>query len=59
MESPTPKDMLNPEHVTSLPRKKSRTTFRSHVINLEEDEERTCSSEIGGGGGKKLYVTTT
>jgi hypothetical protein len=24
-----------------------------------EDEERTCSDEIGGGGGEELYVITT
>jgi hypothetical protein len=44
--------------VTSPPRKKSRTTFRSHV-DLKEDEERTCSDETRGRGGKKLDATIT
>jgi hypothetical protein len=58
MKSPTLRDRLDHEHVTSPLRNKSITTFKSHV-DLEEDEERTCSNEIGGGGGKKLYATTT
>jgi hypothetical protein len=39
IEPPTPKDMLNIKPITSPPRKKYKTTFRSHVIDLEEDEE--------------------
>jgi hypothetical protein len=42
-----------------LLRKKSRTTFGSLVVDLKEDEEWTCSDEIGVGGGEKLYATTT
>jgi hypothetical protein len=51
--------MLSLEPITSPQRKKSMTTFRSLVNDLEEDEERTCSYENRGGGGKKLNATTT
>ncbi len=51
---PTPRDRLSHELVTLLPWKKSKTTSRSRVNDLEEDEERTYSNEIGGRGGKKL-----
>jgi hypothetical protein len=56
--SPTLKDKLSPELVTSLPRKKFRTFFGSQVVDLEEDEERTCLDEIEGGGGEKLKTMT-
>jgi hypothetical protein len=55
----TSRDKLSPELVTSPPRKKFKTTFGSHVVDLKEDEEQTCSNEIGGGRGEKLYATTT
>ncbi len=59
IELPTPSDKLSLELVTSPLKKKSITTFRSQVVDLEEDEERTCSNEIGDGGGKELHATTT
>jgi hypothetical protein len=42
---PTPRDKLSLELVTSPSKKKSIITFKSHVVDLEEDEERTCSNE--------------
>jgi hypothetical protein len=36
---PTPWDRLNLELVTSPPKKKSITTFRSQVVDAKEDEE--------------------
>ncbi len=51
---PTLNDKLSRELVTSPPRKKSITTFRSQVIDLEEDEEQTCLDEMGGGDAKKI-----
>jgi hypothetical protein len=33
------KDNLSPEPFTSPPKKKSKTTFKSQVVDLEEDEE--------------------
>jgi hypothetical protein len=51
---PTPRDRLNLEHVTSPLRNKSRISFESQVVDLEEDEKRTCSNEIVGGGGEEL-----
>jgi hypothetical protein len=51
--------MLSPKLVTSPPKKKSIINFRSQVIDLEEDEEQTCSNEMGGGGGKKFQTITT
>jgi hypothetical protein len=44
--------MLSLKLVISPIRKKSRTTFRSPINDLEEDEEQSCSDEIGGRGGK-------
>jgi hypothetical protein len=38
-KSPTPQDKLSFELITSPPRKKSRTTSRSQIVDLEEDEE--------------------
>jgi hypothetical protein len=49
---PTPRDRLSRKPITSPLRKKSRTTFRSPIVDLEEDGEQTCSNEIGGGGGE-------
>jgi hypothetical protein len=46
--------MLNPEHVTSQLRKKSRTTFGSSINDSKEDEEQTCSNETRGRGGENL-----
>ncbi len=34
-------------------------TFGSLVNDSKEDEERTCSNEIGGKGGEELDATTT
>jgi hypothetical protein len=34
------------------------TTFISLVNDSKEDEERTCSNEIGGGKGEKLNAIT-
>jgi hypothetical protein len=42
--------MLNLEPITSPLRKKFRTTFKSQVVDLEDDEDRTCLDEMGGGG---------
>jgi hypothetical protein len=56
---PTLKDRLSIELGTSPPRKKSKITFRSPTNDLEEDEERTCSDEIGGRGKEELDATTT
>jgi hypothetical protein len=58
IEPPTPKDMLSLEPVTSPPRKKSKTTFGSMVNGSKEDEEQTCSNEIGGKRGEEINVTT-
>jgi hypothetical protein len=46
--------MLSHEPITSPLRKKSRTTFRLHVVDSEEDEDQTFSYDIKGGGGKEL-----
>jgi len=51
IKPPTLKDRLNPKPITPPLMKKSMTTFISLVNDLEEDEERTCSNEIGGGRG--------
>jgi hypothetical protein len=59
IQLPTPRDRLSPEHVTSPPRKKSITTFRSSINDLEKDEKQTCSNEIGGGGGEELNAKAT
>jgi hypothetical protein len=59
IEPPTPRDKLSPKPIISPPRKKCKTTFRSHVNDLEEDEEQTCSNDIGGKGGKELDATPT
>lgn len=56
---PTSRDKWSPKLVTSPLRKKSRTIFGSLVNDLEEDEEQTCSNEIGGRGGEKFDATTT
>jgi urease alpha subunit len=56
---PTPRDMLSSEPITSPPRKKSRTTFKSLVVDSEEDDERIYSDEIRGGGGKEFDAITT
>jgi hypothetical protein len=40
MQKPlTPRDMLSLQPITSPPRKKSKTTFKSLVVDSEEDEE--------------------
>jgi hypothetical protein len=57
IESPTPRDRLSPKLVTSPPRKKYKIIFMSQVIDLEEDEERTCLD--GMGGGEKFQTTIT
>jgi hypothetical protein len=51
--------MLNLEHVASPPRKKSTNTSKVQIVDLEEDEEKTCSYEMGGGDGEKVQTTTT
>ncbi len=51
---PTLRDRLSPEPVTLPLRKKSKTTFGSPINESKEDEEQTCSNEIGGGGGEEL-----
>jgi hypothetical protein len=51
--------MLSLESVTSSPRKKSRTTFGSLIIDSKEDEEQTYSNEIGGGAREELNAITT
>jgi hypothetical protein len=56
---PTPRDRLSLKLVTSPPRKKSKTTFRSPIKDSKEDEEQTYSDEIRGGRGEELNVTTT
>ncbi len=52
------RDKLSPEPITLSPRKKSRTTFGSLVIDSKEGEEWTYSNEIEGGGGEELNATT-
>jgi hypothetical protein len=54
----TPRDILNPELVTSPPRKKSITISKVQIVDSEEDEEITCLDEIGGGDGEEFYATT-
>jgi hypothetical protein len=56
IEPPTPRDMLSPKPITSPIRKKYKTTFRSPIIDLKEDEERTCLDGVGGGGGKEFQT---
>lgn len=56
-KSLTPWARLSPKHITSPPKKKFKTTFMSQVVDLEEDEEQTCSHKMGGGDGKKLQAT--
>jgi hypothetical protein len=58
-KSPTPRDRLSLELLTSPPRNKSRITFKSLVADLKEDEKQTYLNEIGGGGGKKLNAIST
>jgi hypothetical protein len=57
IKPPTLKDMLGCKSITSPPKNKFITTFMSHVIDLEEDEEQTYSDGMGGGGGKKVQTT--
>ncbi len=56
--TPYTKEQVKPEPITSPPRKKSRTTFGSLINDSKEDEEWTCSNEIGNGGGEEFDVTT-
>ncbi len=51
------RDTLSLKLVISSLKKKYRTTFRSPINDLEEDEERDCLDEIGGRGGKKFDAT--
>ncbi len=51
--------MLSLKPITSTPKKRYITTFRSYAIDLEEDEERTCLNGMGGGGGEELQTTIT
>jgi hypothetical protein len=53
-KSPTPRDRLSHEPVTSPSKKKSRTIFGSPINDSKEDEEQTYSNEIKGRGGKEL-----
>lgn len=53
IESLKPRDKLSLKPITSPLRKKYKTTFRSHFIDLEEDEEWTCLDKMGGGGGEE------
>jgi hypothetical protein len=55
---PTQRDKLSPKHVTSPPKKKFRTTFRSSVVDSKENEEQTYLDEIGGRGGKLNAIAT-
>ncbi len=57
IKPPTLKDMLGCKSITSPPKKKFITTFMSHVIDLEEDEEWTCWDRMEGGGGEKVQTT--
>lgn len=45
----TPRNKLNLKPITSLPMKKFRTIYKVQIIDSREDEERTCSEEMGGG----------
>jgi hypothetical protein len=58
-KSPTPRDRLSLELLTSPPRNKSGITFKSLVVDLKKDEKQTYLNEIGGGGGKKLNAIST
>jgi hypothetical protein len=51
--------MLSSEPATSPPKKKLRTSFGSPFNDSKEDEEQTCSNEIGGRGGEELDEATT
>ncbi len=53
---PTPRDKLSFEPITSPPKKKSKTTFRLKVVDLEEDEERSYLDKMGSGGGQELQA---
>ncbi len=56
---PTIGDRLSPEPITLPPRKKSKTTFGSLVIDSKEDEEWTYWNDIEGGRGEELNATST
>jgi len=56
---PTPQDRLSPKLAISLPRKKSKIESRIHIIYSKEDEEKTCSKEMGDGDNEELQATIT
>jgi hypothetical protein len=56
IELPTPHDRLSTEHVTSLPKKKFRTTSMVLIVDLKEDEEGTYLDEMGGGDGGEFQA---
>jgi hypothetical protein len=59
IESPTPRDQLCLERITSPPRKKSKTIFGSLINDSEEDGENTCLDEIKGRGGEDIKAIAT
>jgi hypothetical protein len=50
-------DKLSPKPVFSPPKKKARIHFIILDCDLEEDEKKTCSKEMGGGGNEKFEMT--
>jgi hypothetical protein len=50
---------VKPSTCTSPPRKKSRIIFETPINDSKEDEEQTCSNDIGGRGGEELDATST
>jgi hypothetical protein len=53
---PTPQYKLSSEPITSPPKKKSITTFKLKVVDLQEDEEWSYLDKMGGGGGQELQA---
>jgi hypothetical protein len=59
IEPTTPRGRLNPKHITSLVRKKSRTIFGSSINDSKENEEHTYLNDIGCRGGEEFDVIST
>jgi hypothetical protein len=54
----TPNNWLNVKYVTSPQKKKTRTHSKTLIVEIEVDEERTSSEEIGGGVREKEETNT-
>jgi hypothetical protein len=59
IELPTPRDKLSHEPITSPSKKKAKTYARVQVANLEDDEEKIHSDEVGCGDDKKPQAKAT